>query len=267
MRYQNAKICDNNHLEKSTITAPEDPSYVFSNAVDLANRNKVYKPGTKSFTIEVDTLSNSNNVSFFAIIGESNSKLKLSNSAVITLKANSINLFTGGEPFSKQVPVYDLGAYLNISDNDNEDGINYRYWQVVIDDSYNPDDVEIAYIYLGDNTIIHRNINNGFNYTNIDRTLRGVSDSGKLFTLKKAEQTLIRATSYQNMSRDDKDNLLRTIRRIGLHSPFLFVMDPDECRETLDFGVRPVYFDRSVPSFVQIVRDIYSSTYAMREVL
>ena len=267
MNYQNAKICDNNHLDQATITAAESAPYVFANALDLKNRNKLWQPGTKSFTIQIDLYSNSKNVSFFSLLGASNAQFSLSNQATITVKANSINLFTGGEPFSMSATVGELGAYLNISDATNQDGVNYRFWEIDIDDSLNPDDLEFAYIYLGDNTIIHRNINNGFSYTNLDRTLTGISDSGKIYTLQKPEQTTINAISYQVMSSLDKTNLLTTIRRIGLHTPFLFVIDPDECREDFDFGVRPVYFNRAVPTITHIVRDYYSTRYSLREVL
>jgi hypothetical protein len=267
MNYQNAKICDNNHLDQSTVTVVESSPFVFTNALDLKNRNKLWKPGSKSFTIQIDLLSNSKNVSFFALLGASNSLFSLSNQATVTIKANSINLFTGGEPLSESVTVGELGAYINLSDSSNQDGVNYRYWEIDIEDSFNPDDLEFAYIYLGDNTIIHRNINNGFTYTNLDRTLSGTSDSGKVYTLQKPEQTFINAMSYQIMSSQDKTNLLTTIRRIGLHTPFLFALDPDECREDFDFGVRPVYFNRAVPTLTHVVRNYYSARYSLREVL
>lgn len=267
MRYKNAKICDNNHLENATITAPESAPFVKENLYDLKNRNKLYKPGTKTFTIEIDLNSNANNVSFFAMIGASDALFGLSSAATVTLKANSINLFTGGEPYSEVIPVKELGVYKTLSDETNQDGIAYRYWQVVVDDSTNPNDVEIAYLYLGDNTILHRNMGNGFDYTSFDRTLIGTSDSGKRYALKKPSQTLIRAVSYQIMKKEDKDNLNQTIRNIGLHTPFLFVIDPTECLEDLDFTVRPMYFDRNVPSFRQVVRNRYTSSMTLREVL
>jgi len=264
---RNARFCENNYIETSTVTAPEVGPYLFSNSYDLVNRNKLYKPGTKQFTIEIDTTSNTSNISFFSILGASNDKFKLSDSAVITLKANSINLFTGGEPFSKAVEVGELGAYLNVATSNYPDGLNYRYWQIVIDDQYNPNDIEIAYIYLGDHTIIHRNIRNGFGYTVVDRTLRGVSDSGKVFSLRKPEQTVINAQSRQLMSETDKKNIIAMGRRVGLHTPFLYVLDPDECNTDLDFSVRPVYFDRQVPVIRQVVNDLYAASYSLREVL
>jgi hypothetical protein len=267
MRYQNAKICDNNHLDQASITAVESAPFVFTNALDLKNRNKLWKPGSKNFTIQIDLYSNSKNVSFFSLLGASNSQFSLSNQATVTIKANSINLFTGGEPLSKTVTVGELGAYINLSDSTDEDGVNYRFWEIDIDDSLNPDDLEFAYIYLGDNTIIHRDINNGFSYINLDRTLSGTSDSGKVYTLQKPEQTIINAVSYRIMSSQDKTNLLEAVRRLGLHTPFLFVLDPDECREDFDFGVRPVYFNRAVPTISHVVRDYYNTRYSLREVL
>ena len=265
--YKNAKICDNNHLERATITAPESSPFVLSNVIDLYNRNKTWKPGTNTLTIEIDLLSNSQNVSFFCMIGESDAQFKMSNFATVTVKASSINLFDGSEPYTATATVGELGVYLSLSDKENINGVSYRYWNIEIDDSTNPNDIEIAYMYLGDNVIIHRNIANGFNYVNLDRSLTGISDSGKFFTLKKPEQTFIRALSYQNMSKEDKDNLVESLRRVGINKPFLFTLDPDECREGFDFSVRPCFFDGRVPVVTQVVRDIYSTTYNLREVM
>jgi len=267
MTQRYARFCDNNYLESSTVIAPESSPYVFANSYDLANRNKLYKPGTKQFTIEIDTQSNTSNISFFSILGASDSQFKLSDSAVVTLKGNSLNLFTGSEPYSETVSVGEIGAYLNVATDDYPNGLNYRYWQVEIDDQYNPDDIEIAYIYLGDHTIIHRNINNGFNYTIIDRTLRGVSDSGKVFALRKPEQTVISAQSRQFMTETDKKNIIAMGRKNGLHTPFLYVLDPEQCNTDHDFSVRAVYFDRQVPVLRHIVKAYYSASYSLREVI
>lgn len=267
MLYQNARICDNNHLEQASITAPESPPYVFSNVIDLKNRNKLWKPGSKSFTVEVDLYSNSKMVSFFSLLGGSYAQFSLSNQATITIKANSINLFTGGEPVSVSATIGELGAYLNLADRNNPYGLNYRYWQIIFDDSFNPSDLEFSYMYLGDSVTIHRNVNKGFTYSNVDRTVTAVADSGKVFTLQKPEQTFIRALSHQVMSNDDKNRILDIGRRVGTHTPFLFVLDPDQCRDDYDFSVRPVYFDRAVPAVKNIARDYYSTTYNLREVL
>ncbi len=264
---RNARFCDNNFLDKATNVAPESSRRVFSNALDLANRNRIYKPGTKSFSIEIDTLSNSTNLSFFTMLAASNDYFKMSNSASVQLRGNSIKLFTGSEPFSQSVNVGELGAYLNLADSDNPDGLSYRFWQIDIDDSSNPDDIEIAYMYFGDHTIINRNISNGFNYTVVDRTLRGVSDAGKVFSLRKPEQTVIASQNRQIMSEQDKINIINMGRRVGLHTPFIYVIDPDECNTNYDFSVRAVYFDRQVPSIKQIVNNYYSASYALREVI
>ena len=158
---KNARICDQNRLDDATIVAPELVGYESANALNLKDRNKFYRPDSKQFAIEIDLKSFQKNVSTFAICGGSDALFKISNQAVITLKGNSINLFDGGEPYSQQVTVSNLNAFLNVSDAQNPDGLNYRYWQVVIDDQYNPETIEIAYLYLGDNTILHRNIGNG----------------------------------------------------------------------------------------------------------
>jgi len=264
--YKNARICDNNRLEDATTVAPEVVGYEFSNALDLKNRNKLYKPGAKVFTFDIDLNSFQKNVSCFAIIGGSDDYLKLSNEAKITIKANSIKLFDGGEPLSIEVPVNELNIFANFSDEGHPNGYNYRFWQIDIDDSRNPDDIEIAYIYLGDNTIIHRNIATGFTYNIADNSQVSRSDSGKVFARKRPEQTRLSGTSIQFLSYEDKENLQRTVRKIGRHTPFLFVLDPTEAMENNDNSIRPMYFDRT-PSFRQQIRNIYSTTFGMSEVM
>ena len=96
---RNARICDNNQLDNATITAASVVGFPFSNALNFKQRGKIWKPTTKSFTIEIDMHANKQ-CSFFAMFGECDKLLTISNEAVITLKANMINLFTGGEPFT-----------------------------------------------------------------------------------------------------------------------------------------------------------------------
>lgn len=264
--YQNSRICNNNHIEGATITAPEDVSYPAINMYDLKNRNKLYKPGTNSFTIELDFHTNSTHITFFSMLGASDSLFTVSNLATITLKASSINLFDGSEPVSVSVPVQELGAYYNFANASNTGGINYRYWQIVVDDSFNPDPIEIAYIYLGDHVIMDRNLSNGFTFVNSDNSLIVRSDNGKIFTRRRPERTLINSVSHRVMTRDDKDNILQAFRRVGRHTPFLFVIDPDECRDDFDFSVRAVYFN-TIPNIRHQFRDFYSISYSLSEVI
>jgi hypothetical protein len=115
--------------------------------------------------------------------------------------------------------------------------------------------------------IIHRNINNGWNYQAFDRTLSNTSDSGKYYSLQKPDQTFIRALSYQLMEKQDKDNVISLVRKNGLHTPFLFVIDPDQCQDDLDFSVRACYFDRQAPTITHVILGYYNTTYNLREVM
>jgi len=264
----NARICDNNRLDDATVTVTvaDVAGFPFSNSLDLANRNKLYKPDGKVFDIDIDLNSFQKNISFFSILGGSNDLLKISNDAIITIKANSINLFTGGEPVSVTVPVGELGIYYDFSSDTNPSGISYRYWKISIDDSLNPDDIEIAYLYLGDHVILHRNIANGFTYAISDNSQVARSDSGKIYARQRPEQVVMSGLSHQYMSKSDKDNLLNSVRRVGRHKPFIFVLDPTQENEDLDFSVKPVYFSR-IPVPKQQVRDIYTSSFTLTEVI
>lgn len=263
--YKNARICENNRLETATVTAPEDVSFPFVNSFDLINRGKVYKPGSLSFTIEADLGVNAN-ITFFSILGTSSESLTISDDAVITLKASDINLFDGSEPINVTVDVNELGIYYNFADENNPDGVQYRYWQVVIDDSLNYQPIEIAYMYLGDHVVLHRNIANGFQVSTLDNSIIARSDSGKVFARRRPDYTQIDGVSMTIMTLEDRNKLLTATRKLRRDVPFLFVIDPTECIESYDFAVRPMYFTRP-PNFRHVVRDRYSSSFSMREVV
>jgi len=262
---RNARICDNNHLDSADVTAPEDVSFPFSNALDFKRRNKVWKPDDKDFTIEIDMLSNKQ-CSFFAIFGASDSYLTLSNQAVITIKANMINLFTGGEPFTKVVPVTDLGVFADLTDDDNPTGQQYRYWQISIEDSLNPVDIEVSALFLGDHIDFQFNAKQQFQYNRQDLTRRATSDSGTIYSVRKNQYSVFSAMGFSFLNPTDRTKLLTSTETIGLSQPWIFVLDPLELAFNFEFGTILCYFN-DLPQLTHAYLNKFNVAFSLREVV
>ncbi len=262
---RNARICDNNQLDQAAITAPVSVSFPFSNCLNAKNRGKVYKPASKNFTIEIDMYSNKQ-CSFFAIFGEADAYFTFSNQAVITIKANMINLFTGGEPFTKVVPVTDKGAFADLTDDDNPTGQQYRYWQIVIEDLTNPNDLELSFLYLGDHIDFQFNAKQQFQFEQNDLTRRATSDSGVLYSVRKNQYAVFSAMGFTFLGTDDRRKLQSSLETLGQSQPFIFVLDPLEIAFEFEFGTLMAYFDRE-PQFTQAYLNKFNVSFALREVV
>jgi len=238
---RNARICDNNHLDDATVTAPASVGFPFSNAINFRQRGKIWKPGVKTLTVEIDLHANKQ-CSFFAIFGESNALLTISNSAVITIKANMINLFTGGEPFTIVAPVTDKGVFVDLTDDDYPTGQQYRYWQIEIDDPLNPIDIEVSAMFLGDHIDFQFNAKQNFQFDRQDLTRKAVSDSGVVYSVRKNQYAVLSAMGFSFLGTDDRNKLLTSIERVGTGTPFVFVLDPLEIAFQFDFATLLCYF-------------------------
>lgn len=262
---RNARICDNNHLDAAVITAPSSVGYPFSNALNFKQRGRIYKPGAKTFTIEADLNSNKQ-CSFFAIFGECDKYLTISNEAVVTIKANMIDLFTGGEPFTKVVPVTDKGVFADLTDEDNPTGQQYRYWQISIEDPLNPDDIEISAIFLGDHIDFQFNAKQQFQFDRQDLTRRAASDSGVIYSVRKNQYAVFSAMGFSYLGSSDRLKLFSSIETLGLSVPFVFVLDPLEMAYEYDFGTVLCYFD-DIPTFTHAYLNKFNVAFKLREVV
>lgn len=262
---RNARICDNNHLIDAVVTAPAAVGFPFSNALNAKLRGKVYKPGTNSFTLQID-LNSAKQFSYFALFGEADKVLGLSNAAVITLKANMINHFVGTEPYSKVIPVHDKGCFADLTDAVNLTGQQYRFIQISIDDSTNPDDVSIAYLYLGDHIEFQFNVRQGFEFKPIDLSRRAISDSGVVYGVRKNQYNAFSSMGFLYLTDDDRRKILETTEAIGLTTPWVFVLDPLEIGFNLRFGTLLCYFDE-LPKLTQAYLNKWNLTFTIREVV
>lgn len=264
---RNARICDNNHLAGTgaTITAPADPSYPFANAMNAKDRGKIWKPGVLTFTIVVDFHYNKN-CSYFALFGECDKPLNISDAAVITLKANMINLFTGGEPFVMTVPVTDRGAFADLTDNVNLKGQQYRYWRIEIDDSTNPNPIDVSYLYLGDHVDFQFNMNQGFEFRQTDLSRTAVSDSGMVYTARKNQYNAFSGMGFSYLPPDDRIEIEQTAERLGMTVPWVFVLDPMAIGFDLQFGTLLCYW-QEFPQFTHAYLNKFNLRFTIREVV
>lgn len=265
--YKRSRIAANNQPQKATITAaPEEVGYEFVNSFDLKNRNKTYRPGSNDFSIEID-MGMTTNISWFSINGKSDSPLGISDQAIITVRASMINLFDGNEPLIKTAKVEEIGAYLDLTTETEQQGVNYRYWKIDINDEFNSSDIEIAYMYLGDHLNFAYNLNIGFGFEQRDRSRVQSSDTGKLFTSRKPQQRTFTGLGVNYIPTDDRKAFMKSIQNLGIINPFLLILDPTECTFESDFSVTPVYFSRNVPRFSHVALDMFDVSFQCAEVL
>lgn len=263
---RNARICDNNQLDSAlSVTTPAAVGFPFSNALNFKSRGRVWKPGTKTFSIAIDMGSNKQ-CSFIGFFGECDKYLTLSNEAVITVKANMINLFTGGEPFTTTVPVIDAGAFADLTDDDNPTGQQYRYWLIEVDDTLNPNDIEISALFLGDHIDFQFNAKQNFNYDVQDLTRRASSDSGVIYSVRKNQYNVFSAMGFSYLDTADRRKLLSSTQTVGLSNPFVFVLDPLQIAFDYEFGTLLCYFNE-IPQLTHAYMNKFNVSFALREVV
>jgi hypothetical protein len=262
---RNARICDNNQLDSALITVASEPGFPFSNALNLKQRGKIWKPTTNLFSISIDMHANKQ-CSFFAMFGEVDKYLTISNQAVITLKANMIDLFEGDEPFTKQAQVTDKGVFCDLTDDDNPTGQQYRFWQIVIDDSLNPNDIEVSAIFLGDHIDFQFNAKQQFQFERNDLTRRATSDSGVIYSVRKLQYSIFSAMGWSYLGTDDRTKLLSSVEKLGLSVPFVFVLDPLEIAYSFQFGSLLSYFE-DIPKLTHAYQNKFNVAFALREVV
>jgi hypothetical protein len=262
---RNARICDNNQLDDAVITVAAEPGFPFSNALNFKQRGRIWKPTTKSFLIKIDMQANKQ-CSFFAMFGEVDKYLTISNQAVITLKANMIDIFEGDEPFIKEAQVTDKGVFCDLTDDDNPTGQQYRFWQITIDDSLNPSDIEVSAIFLGDHIDFQFNAKQQFQFERNDLTRRATSDSGVIYSVRKLQYAMFSAMGWSYLGTDDRTKLLSSVEKLGLSVPFVFVLDPLEIAYSFQFGSLLSYFE-DIPKLTHAYLNKFNVAFALREVV
>jgi hypothetical protein len=150
--------------------------------------------------------------------------IKLSSNAVIKIQANQTNLWT-----SPAVNVTltmdeerDVITYFWTSSQE------YRYWRVYIEDPKNTDlFVELGTIFLGKATQLSKVPDNGFTFTQEDRSLMTENEYGHqyidVYPIRKSI-----TFNYSVLPYSDIATLDTLFRRVGIHTPIMMTMDPLE---------------------------------------
>jgi hypothetical protein len=252
---------DNQFLDESLMTVSSvDSSYPVSNMLDPV-RSRVFKPTTNTFTIEVDLQYNAN-INFIGVVGPLSRSFGISEVATITLEANNIDDFTL-PPFSQTLTPTTSGI-LTFLDGDTA----YRYWKLSIDDSTNPVDVEIGYLYLGDLTqLTDRTVNKGFTAGVVDPTKSATSMNGTLFFDEKQKYHRFNGLGLGYLSGDDRKTIEDLYYRIGKGNPFFISIDPNLKISDEQAELTKLVVFENAPGVAHKFDNKYSLSFSLREVV
>jgi hypothetical protein len=203
-------------------------------------------------------------VDFVALISPIDEEFGISQGATITLEGSNLG-FWAPPAMSVNIPVTELGAFKFIDDQTS----SYRYFRLRIFDPMNTTGkVSFSHLYLGDyETISDRNVNIGFDMTEIDPSKISDAMSGKRYADEDIKYTVMNALGINNIELVDRDKLYRMWSKLGLTKPFYISLDPTECVSTSIKDLTKFVYFNSQPSFVHIIYKIWSTSFSVREVI
>lgn len=201
------------------------------------------------------------NIGFFGLIADSSKDLNISNQAKIFIEANTIDDFNA-PAISIELERTDRGVFKFFDDDD----YLYRFWRLRIEDNFNPNEIEIGYLYLGEYSKFkeHYNDQGGINSNN-DRTDIIESESGQIYSFTKAKQRSYESIALRFIDNVDKDYLKHIFNRAGLGNPFFISIDPKlEITTKLDDATFFAKFD-DVPRYSHVVGNRYNTDFKIKE--
>lgn len=220
------RIMHNNFIRSDSIlsTSGSELNFAASNVTN-ANRQIVWIPDATTSNIVFD-LGESADGQFFSMIGPLDETFGLTDSATITLQANSVNNFTS-PPFEQVIPFDEKGAFKFF------DGIDtaYRYWKVNIVDTFNPanTNIRIGHIYIGPYfSITGKTIAAGFNYKRTDRSIVTEAVGASVFSNIRNSYRSLSGLRLELVDTTSKNNLDQIAMDVGVHSFFYISIDSDE---------------------------------------
>lgn len=204
---------------------------------------------------------------FFAVIGQINEVFTISDIATISLKANSVNNFTS-PAFTATLTRTPDGIF---AFNDGTASPNYRYWEFKFIDRENtvgPTGFSIANIYLGDyDTLTQTNVARGFQKNLVDLSVVSRSRAGSSFFREQAKYWSFQSMEIQNMTEDERTTFQDFFQLYGQHSPFYFSLDSSGVvSSSINELTKFVRFSGQ-PRFDHVVRDVYSMSFSLDEVV
>jgi hypothetical protein len=204
---------------------------------------------------------------FFALIGQINEVFTISNVATISLKASAVNNFTS-PAFTATLTRTDDGIF---AFNDATSSPAYRYWEFKFIDRENtigPTGFSISHIYLGDyDTLTQTNVAKGFEKNLVDLSEMSTSQAGSRFFKTQSKYWTFQNTQIQQMTEAERIVYQDFFQLFGVHTAFYFSLDSsvvvssaiNELTKFVRFG--------SAPKFENLIRDIYTMTFSLDEVV
>jgi hypothetical protein len=260
---EHIKFFDNQYITASNATvSSEHSSYPFSNAIDNI-RSRLYQPnGTNIWYIEFDFGAISP-ISFFGAIGKIQSPFTVSSVATVTLKANNVPSSWTSPPFSQVITPSEFGMFLHI---DNSGG-GYRYWRLDVDDSTNPNQNEIGYMYLGDHINVSRTINRGFQRNYVDNSKEFVSNDGTKYFDEYQKYISFSGLRLAYLDNADFNRLEAFVYKVGVHTPFFVSLDPLLRFSIYDHEYTKLCVFPKTPNFSNIFNDVFTMSFDLDEVI
>lgn len=205
--------------------------------------------------------------SAFMVVGLIDEVFNLSTNAVIKLQASNVDIWTA-PPLDLTITRSDRGLF-NFFDDLDEVTRTYRYWRFFFQDKLNPrgpEGLSFGHMYIGDFlTTDSTNMAGGFGKTQVDPSVRSLSDSGAAFFDTKTKYHSISAVSYQVIFENDRLNLEQLYNDFGKDRPLFVAIDPKlEVSPTLDELTYYANFDGDV-RITHLFRDKYSVRLVLRE--
>lgn len=218
------------------------------------------------FTIEYDFKAPVNINSFYLLpkFGELS---PLSGAATVTLKANNVDDFVN--PALTIVLTGNQEGFLSFFDTE-ADGFepHYRYWQVTLDDSDNPNSsIEFSTLYLGDYlTLDLRNVQKGFTLDVVDTSRVFESEGGQRYFDKRLSYKKIDGIALAYITAENRRQIQEWFRLGGITNPTMICLDPTDKVSGGDPFELAIYGQvTKSPTFLHIVSDIYTIKLSVKE--
>jgi len=255
----NICFADNQQLTDSMITASSTESgFPVSNMLEPI-RSRIYKPTSNVFTLTIDLGVNAS-INFVGMVGPISEYFAISDAATVTLEANNINDFAT-PPFSVSITP-ELTGIFKFLDGDTD----YRYWKWSIDDSSNPEDVNIGYIYMGDYTqLSSRTVSKGFNTTAVDPSKQVTSMDGSVYYDEKQKYHRFQGLSLGFIPADDRRTLEKLYWDNGKTTPMFVSLDPNLKLSDEHGELTKLMIWENSPGVTHHFDDVYSMNFSLRE--
>lgn len=236
--------------------------------VDAASATYVRRNHTSEY-IDIDLGSAALSPTFFALIGPLGEVFSISDSATVTLKANTSASF-GSAPYSVTLTPDTHGIY-QFLDTEAGTSTNYRYWRLTLTDRENtvgPTGFKMGHLYLGDYTTLERrNVASGFTKTLVDSAEVVESQGGALYYQSGLKYMTYEGVELAYLDASDRRTLEQTFYDLGVSTPFYVSFDPTLLvSEDASEFTRYVVFSQA-PTLTHIKSDIYTVSLSFREVM